>query len=71
MLVVLISKSTILKYYMISYHVYVQQHTHYTQLHISCKCKELLEAILKVNSILSDNKGWMITNKLKINDWKT
>ena len=42
-----------------------------TQLYISFKCKQPLEAISKVNSCLSDIRRWMITNKLKINDSKT
>ena len=28
-------------------------------------------ALLKINSYLSDNMKWMITNKLKMNDTKT
>ena len=32
-------------------------------LYISFKCKQPLEAILKVNSCLSDIMPWMITNK--------
>ena len=39
-----------------------------TQPHISFK--QLLEAISKVNSCLSDIRRWLITNKLKINDSK-
>ena len=42
-----------------------------TQLYISFKCKQSLEAISKVNSCLSDIRQWRITNKLKINDSKT
>ena len=48
-------------------HVYADD----TQLYILFKCKQPLEAILKVNSCLSDIRRWMITNKLKINDSKT
>ena len=59
--------SAILKYHKIGYHVYADD----TQLYISFKCKQPLEAILKVNSCLSDIRRWMITNKLKINDSKT
>ena len=50
--------SAILKYHKIGYHVYADD----TQLYISFKCKQPLEAISKVNSCL---------NKLKINDSKT
>ena len=49
--------SAILKYHKIGYHVYADE----TQLYISFKCKQPLEAI----------RRWMITNKLKINDSKT
>ena len=56
----------ILKYHKIGYHVYADD----TQLYISFKCKQPLEAISKVNSCLSDIRRWMITNKLKINDSK-
>ena len=59
--------SAILKYHKIGYHVYADD----TQLYISFKCKQPLEAISKVNSCLSDIRWWMITNKLKINDSKT
>ena len=59
--------SAILKYLKIGYHVYADD----TQLYISFKCKQPLEAISKVNSCLSDIRRWMITNKLKINDSKT
>ena len=63
----LLPMSAILKYHKIGYHVYADD----TQLYISFKCKQPLEAILKVNSCLSDIRRWMITNKLKINDSKT
>ena len=39
--------------------------------HISFKCKQPLEAILRVNRWLSDIRRWMITNKFKINYSKT
>ena len=52
----------ILKYHKIGYHVYADD----TQLYISIKCKQPLEAIFEVNSCLSDIRRWMITNKLKI-----
>ena len=60
----LLPMSAILKYHKIGYHVYADD----TQLYISFKCKQPLEAISKVNSCLSDIRRWMITNKLKIND---
>ena len=59
--------SAILKYHKIGYHVYVDD----TQLYISIKCKQPLEAISKVNRCLSEIRQWMITNKLKINNSKT
>ena len=42
-----------------------------TTLNVSFKCKQPLEAILKLNICLADIRRWMITNKLKINDLKT
>ena len=63
----LLPMSVILKYHNIGYHVYADD----TQLYISFKCKQQLEAISKVNSCLSNIIRWMITNKLKINDSKT
>ena len=59
--------NAILKYHKIGYHVYADD----TQLYISFKCKQPLEAISKVNSCLSDIRRWIITNKLKINDSQT
>ena len=59
--------SAILKYHNIGYHVYADD----TQLYVSFKCKQPLEAILKLNSCLADIRRWMITNTLKINDSKT
>ena len=58
--------SAILRSHKIGYHVYADN----TQLYISFKCKQPLEAISKVNSCLSDIWWWMITNKLQINDSK-
>ena len=42
-----------------------------TQLYVSFKCKQPLEAISKVKSCPADIRRWLITNKLKINDSKT
>ena len=64
----LLPLSTILRYHNIGYHVYADD----TQLYVSFKCKQPLEAISKkLNSCLADIRRWMITNKLKINDSKT
>ena len=63
----LLPMSAILRYHNIWYHVYAED----TQLYISFKCKQPLEAISKLNSCLADIKRWIITNKLKINDSKT
>ena len=63
----LLPMSAILKYDKIGYHVYADD----TQLYISFKDKQHVEAIFKVNSCLSDIRRWIITNKLKINDSKT
>ena len=63
----LLPLSAILRYLNIGYHVYADD----TQLYVSFKCNQPLEAILKLNSCLADIRRWMITNKLKINDSKT
>ena len=63
----LLPLSAILRYHNIGYHVYADD----TQLYVSFKCKQPLEAISKLNSCLADIRRWMITNKLKINDSKT
>ena len=63
----LLPLNAIFKYHKIGYQVYVDD----TQIHITFKCKQPLEAIPKINSCLSDIMRWMITNKLKINDLKT
>ena len=62
----LLPLSAILWYHNIGCHVYADD----TQLYVSFKCKQLLEAILKLNTCLADIRRWMITNKLKINDSK-
>ena len=63
----LLPLSVILMYHKIVDHVYADD----TQLYISFKSKQSLEAISKLNSCLADIRRWMITNKLKINDSKT
>ena len=64
----LLLPSAILRYHNIGYHVYADD----TQLYVSFKCKQPLEAISKkLNSWLADIRRWMITNKLKITDLKT
>ena len=63
----LLPLSAILRYHNIGYHVYADD----TQLYVSFKCKQPLEAISKLNSCLADIRRWMITNKLKINNSKT
>ena len=59
--------SAILRYHNIGYHVCAND----TQLYVSFKCKQPLEAISKLNSCLADIRRWMIANKLKINDLKS
>ena len=56
----LMPMSAILIYHNIGYHVYADD----TQLYISFKCEQPLEAISKLNSCLTDIRRWMITNKL-------
>ena len=63
----LLPLGAILRYHNIGYHVYADD----TQLHVSFKCKQPLQAMSKLNSCLVDIRRWMITNKLKINDLKT
>ena len=62
----LLPLSAILGYHNIGYHVYADD----TQVYVSFKCKQPLEAISKLNSCLADIRRGMITNKLKINDTK-
>ena len=54
----LLPLSAILRYHNIGYHVYADD----TQLYVSFKCKQPLEAISKLNSCLADIRRWMITN---------
>ena len=56
----LLPLSTILMYHNIGYHVYADN----TQLYVSFKYKQPLEAISKLNSCLADLRRWMIANKL-------
>ena len=63
----LLPLKAILMYHNNGYHVYADE----TQLYISFKCTQPLEAILKLNSCLADIRRWMITKKFKINDSKT
>ena len=51
-------------YHKMGYHVYADD----TQIYISFRCKQPLDAISKVNSCLYDIMQLMFTNKLKIND---
>ena len=59
--------SAILRFHNIGYHVYADD----TQIYVSFKCEDPLQALGKINLCISDIKRWMILNKLKINDAKT
>ena len=59
--------SAILRFYKIGYHVYADD----TQIYVSFKCDDPLQALGKINVCISDIRRWMILNKLKINDAKT
>ena len=63
----LLPLSAILRYHNMGYHVYADD----TQLYVSFKCKQPLEAIFKLNSCIDNIRRWMLTNKLKIHDSKT
>ena len=63
----LLPLSAILRYHNIGYHVYADD----TQLYVSFKCKQPLEAFLKLNSCFADIRRWVITKTLKINCSKT
>ena len=59
--------SAILRFHKIGYHVYADD----TQIYVSFKCDDPLQALGKINVCISDIRRWMILNKLKINDAKT
>ena len=59
--------SAILRFHKIGYHVYADD----TQIYVSFKCDDPLQALGKINVSISDIRRWMILNKLKINDAKT
>ena len=59
--------SAILRFHNIGYHVYADD----TQIYVSFKCENPLQALEKINLCISDIRRWMILNKLKINDAKT
>ena len=59
--------SAILRFHNIGYHVYADD----TQIYVSFKCEDPLQALGKINLCISDISRWMILNKLKINDAKT
>ena len=60
--------SAILKFHNIGYHVYYADDT---QIYVSFKCEDPLQALEKIYLCISDIRRWMILNKLKINDAKT
>ena len=60
--------SAILRFHKIGYHVYAHDDT---QIYVSFKCDDPLQALGKINVCISDIRRWMILNKLKINDAKT
>ena len=60
----LLPLGAILRPHNIGYHIYADD----TQLYISFKCKDPLESLTKLNKCISDIRGGMIKNKLKIND---
>ena len=62
----LLPLSTIFINHNIGYHVFAD-----SILYISFKCEQPLKAILKLKSCVADIRGWMIINKLKVNDSKT
>ena len=58
--------SAILRFHKVGYHVYADD----TQIYVSFKCDDPLQALDKINVCISDIRRWMILNKLKINDGK-
>ena len=63
----LLPLGAILRHHNIGYHIYADD----TQLYISFKYTDPLEALTKLNMCISDIRVWTIKNKLKINDSKT
>ena len=63
----LLPLSAILTFHKIGYHVYADD----TQIYVSFKCDDPLQALGKINVCISDIRRWMILNKSKINDAKT
>ena len=59
--------SAIFRFHKIGLHVYADD----TQIYVSFKCDDPLQALDKINVCISDIRRRMILNKLKINDAKT
>ena len=59
--------SAMFRFHKIGLHVYADD----TQIYVSFKCDDPLQALDKINVCISDIRRRMILNKLKINDAKT